>query len=144
MSEKSFQYTIRSDTVYLKSLSDFVVNTLQNISIDINTTDDLIIAVDEIATNIILHAYKNDSSGYIRTEIILKPDRIIVKLFHKGGAFDPASINKPDFSPPLHLREQGGMGLYIINRFMDQVQYDFMDKDHDENTITLEKKLKRQ
>ena len=40
-------------------------------------------------------------------------------------AFDPNEVQDPDMSAPLDERSLGGLGLFLIKQFMEQVQYTF-------------------
>lgn len=79
------------------------------------------LAVSEICTNIIRHAYPK-KPGRINGIITLFPIGIQIDLFDNGESFDPASV-PPYLSNPMDLVE-GGYGLYIVRQVMDLVQYE--------------------
>lgn len=78
------------------------------------------LAVSEICTNIIQHAYLL-TSGEIRGSLILLSDGIQIDLYDDGEGFDPDSIPTP--SPELDTLNEGGYGLHIVRQIMDSVQY---------------------
>jgi serine/threonine-protein kinase RsbW len=56
-----------------------------------------------------------------------------------GASFDPDSIPTPDVTAPLEERTLGGLGLYLIRRYMDQVRFDFDPVEG--NQLTMRKRL---
>lgn len=79
------------------------------------------LAVHEICTNIVEHAYEL-RPGRIRAQITLqqKPRQLVVDLFDNGKSFDPATVGLPD----LTQMQEGGYGLYLVQQLMDEVMYE--------------------
>jgi serine/threonine-protein kinase RsbW len=42
-----------------------------------------------------------------------------------GRCFEPDGVQDPDITAPLEERTLGGLGLFLIRRYMDQVEYTF-------------------
>lgn len=135
----TFEFQMKSDPKMLKSLSDFILSSVRTFKLPRSILDDLVITADEIATNIILHAYKKDPQRVIRVRIDLSSARAVLTFSHDGEVFQPDSVARPDFKGPLAERRISGMGLYIINHLMDQVAYKFKQKPDDENSIKVVK-----
>lgn len=79
------------------------------------------LAISEICTNIIKHAY-NGKKGEISGQLRLLENGIELDFYDQGEGFDPSVIPVPK-SDPNNLVE-GGYGLYIIQQIMDVVTYD--------------------
>ncbi len=81
----------------------------------------IILAVHEICTNIVEHAYAGEG-GRIKIEISLdeEPTHIVVDLYDTGQQFDLAATTEPDLEDAL-IR---GYGLFLIRELMDEVSYD--------------------
>ncbi|GEM_PF-5333495 len=141
--EKKIVFDMTSDTSKLKDLSDFVQNNMSPYVKDKAIMDDIIISIDEVATNIILHAYNKKGGMPIRLEISTSDSIAHIVFHHKGVTFNPSDVDKPILSKEMATREINGMGLYIVNKFMDHVEYRFKNKDCEENIIILTKKLKK-
>ncbi len=80
------------------------------------------LAVGEACENIIKHGYQTEDGGDIRVSIASRPGELSVELIDSAPPFNPARVPDtrewtPD-DPPV-----GGLGLLIIHRVMDQVQY---------------------
>lgn len=86
-------------------------------------TDDaihlLMLAVDEAATNIILHAYERQVDRLIELVIEIDAGHVIVTLFHHGRDFDPATVPPPSYDGS----RQSGFGVWLIEQAVDEVTY---------------------
>jgi serine/threonine-protein kinase RsbW len=80
----------------------------------------IVLAVHELCTNIIRHAYAG-ADGEIYMEATWKPGSITFLIRdHAPRAFTlPRTIVQPD---PASLPE-GGWGIYIVHKVMNQVEY---------------------
>ena len=84
--------------------------------------DDLVQAVDEAATNIVVHGYGHQG-GPIDVEARVQDERVVIELRDRAPTFDPTGVPEPDLSiPPLH-RRPGGMGLHLIRLATDSMTY---------------------
>lgn len=80
----------------------------------------IILAVHEICTNIVEHAYAG-KGGRIEIVVCLdeKPDHIVMDIYDTGQRFDLDSTPMPDLDEAL-VR---GYGLFLIRELMDEVSY---------------------
>jgi serine/threonine-protein kinase RsbW len=83
---------------------------------------DIVQAVDEAATNIIVHGY-GDGPGQIQVEWSYLPGRITVILRDRAPFFDPTTVPEPDTSLPLFERPVGGLGVHLIRKCVDEFTY---------------------
>ena len=95
------------------------------------------LAVDEAATNIIQHAYGDTGSGTLEISWAIDAGVLTIVLHDRGRAFDPALVPVPDIHSPFEDRQAGGLGIYLMNKLMDEVTYRFT---HDGNELTLRKR----
>lgn len=81
------------------------------------------LAVHEICTNIIRHAYGGEQAGSGRIEIALalhaEPRQLVVELRDTGVTFQPELVGEPALDEP----QVHGYGLFIVRSLMDLVQY---------------------
>jgi len=96
--------------------------------------DELILAVHEVMTNIIKHAYKNTKEEIIRIEMTPHEDRVVIKIFHHGEQFSPTSVPQAEIGD---LKEHG-YGLGIITKCVDNILYK-----QDENGINVIQLIKK-
>jgi len=84
--------------------------------------DDLVQAVDEAATNIIVHGYRG-APGIIEMTAELVADDIVITLVDTAPAFDPTSVPPPDLTVPPAHRRPGGMGVHLMRLATDSVMH---------------------
>jgi serine/threonine-protein kinase RsbW len=82
----------------------------------------MLLAVDEAATNIIVHGYRGQP-GAIEIDVEKQDSSLAVSLRDQAPPFDPTSVPVPDLSLPLDQRPFGGMGVHLIRQSMDEVIY---------------------
>jgi anti-sigma regulatory factor (Ser/Thr protein kinase) len=101
--------------------------------------DDLVQAVDEAATNVIIHGYRGRDDGWIDVSAELVGDRIVVTLEDEAPVVDPTLVPEPDLSVPPERRRPGGMGVHLIRLAMDDVRHSL--RAGGGNILTLERRL---
>lgn len=109
----------------LAMISAFVTDATTRAGLDEHAAWQVELAVDEAATNIIQHGYDVEDSGVIELSWRIESGELVVALRDYGRRFDPDEVPAPDISSPLEERQAGGLGLYLMNRLMDRVQFDF-------------------
>src|SRR3712207_5499507 len=65
-----------------------------------DAASDLVLAVDEIVTNVIEHGYEG-RDGTVEIEIALTADAVTVHVRDAGPPFDPTGVPSPDTTAPL-------------------------------------------
>jgi len=98
---------------------------------------DMQLAVNEALANIIEHAYAGYDRGKI--EIKINSDEkggVVISIRDYGNKCDPEVLKPRD----LDVLEEGGLGIFLINNLMDEVEYDHSPED---GTILKLKKYKK-
>ncbi|MCJ7570165.1 MAG: ATP-binding protein [Anaerolineales bacterium] len=80
------------------------------------------LAVCEACENIIVHGYGDDSTGEIEVAVQTEPDKIAIELWDDARPFDPANIS-PKLDRSLDDPPVGGLGLVIMHKVMDEMEY---------------------
>jgi serine/threonine-protein kinase RsbW len=84
--------------------------------------DDLVQAVDEAVTNIILHGYRGQP-GTIDLTAELVGDDIVITIEDRAPTFDPMSVPVPDLTIAPDRRRPGGMGVHLMRLAMDTIRH---------------------
>jgi anti-sigma regulatory factor (Ser/Thr protein kinase) len=84
--------------------------------------DDLVQAVDEAATNIVVHGYGREG-GPIDVDARVEDEQVVIELRDRAPTFDPTEVPEPDLSVPPLQRRPGGMGLHLIRLATDSMTY---------------------
>lgn len=94
------------------------------------------LAVDEVATNAITHAYaERGLTGEIRLTAEIDAEQLRIHVEDTGPPFDPTQRDAPsDLHRPLEERSPGGLGIYLARRSVDAFLY---ERRGDRNRVTL-------
>lgn len=95
-------------------------------------------AVDEACTNIACYGYKGKAEGEIVIVWDCDEQLFTVVIQDNGIAFDQTEPTNPDFSEDICKRSVGGLGRFIMRKFLDDMQY---ERTSERNTLTLKKRL---
>jgi anti-anti-sigma factor len=121
----------------LAAISDFVVEQARAAGLDEHAVWEVQLAVDEAATNVIQHSYaKLEGQMTISTNDAESAFEIVI--CDRGKPFNPNDVPEPDLVSPLEERKTGGLGLYLMRKLMDRVEFRF---ENGENILTMAKRL---
>lgn len=115
-------HKIPCSTAHLKDLRRFlgkVLNELELGDIDRNV---LILAVDEVCANIIIHSNceKNET---IELNVVFEPKMLLFEIIDSSDkSFDINEYNEPELQEIIKTRRKGGIGLMLVKRIMDKIE----------------------
>ncbi len=127
MERKRFPGTVDS----LDTLREYIGTLALEAGLSKKSTYSLKLAIDEIATNIILYGYEAaglKASYTVESEIT--SEELIVVLEDEAAAFDPLAREMPDaedLSIPLEERQIGGLGIFLTVNGVDDFSYAYTD-----------------
>ena len=123
MPEKIFPGTLDS----LAPVRAYVGEAARAAGLDSGRIYDLCLAVDEIATNIVLHGYEEAGlKGDIIVEAFQEPGQLIIRLLDYGRTYGPAQVPQPDIENALE-QNNGGWGIFLSKTGVDQFDYTSTD-----------------
>lgn len=85
----------------------------------------LVLAVNEVASNVMRHAYKGNPAQRVRISAWVEEQKFVLELAHTGEPFDPAQRRPPAFDGS----RDGGFGVFIIEKSVDEIVYSRNDGD---------------
>jgi len=116
---------VTSDFESLTTISEFI----HSVAIELGFDDDQVfavhVAVDEACCNIIEHGYGGRADGTIDITCALAHGDVVVTIRDHAPPFDPDSVPIPDITAPLKERNGSGLGLYLMKKLMDSVEFKF-------------------
>jgi serine/threonine-protein kinase RsbW len=118
------QSTIRipADVKNLAEIRRFVRASAESLQVDPVAINEVVLAVDEAAANIILRGYQGQP-GFIEIAVERQADSLVVHLKDQAPLFDLTRVPPPDLTLRLEERPVGKLGVFLINQFMDEVIY---------------------
>ncbi len=83
----------------------------------------IILAVDEITANLIKHSNHEDESKFIDLKVSRINDCLSFEFSDEGIPFNLGEYEAPNVGDDIHKRRKTGMGLYLVNKIMDKVEF---------------------
>jgi serine/threonine-protein kinase RsbW len=95
------------------------------------------LAAEEALVNIFRYAYP-ESPGDVEMVCRSEEERFAVEIIDSGIPFDAAAMPVPEVTEGDREREPGGLGIFLMKKMMDEVQYR-REKDRNILTLTIQK-----
>ena len=96
------------------------------------------VALDELLTNELSYGLAGRENGLLTVDVDLDQECITVTITDDGPPFDPLKQAAPDTSLSVEDRPIGGLGIFLVQKLMDEVAYERRD---DHNVVKLVKRL---
>ena len=134
MKEQKFIALIDS----IPGVTSFVMNWLESLDCPMKTQTQIDLAIDEIFTNIASYAYKS-GTGDATVQLDFDEDSRIfsITFIDSGIPYNPLEKPDPDITLPAEEREIGGLGIFLVKKVMDRMEY---KRENGLNILTLYKK----
>jgi len=81
------------------------------------------LAVEELATNILKYGYDDTVVHEILLRVDVEPGAVRLLLEDDGHPFNPLDLPEPDVHLPTEDREPGGLGIHLIRKLSDRMDY---------------------
>lgn len=95
------------------------------------------LVVEEVFVNIVSYAYDDtNTNNTVTISINDSDDKTIITFIDSGKHFNPLIKDDPDLSLNVDERPVGGLGIYLVKKMMDNVEYEYKDN---KNILTIEK-----
>ena len=117
-------YQIPCGIDHLKDLRDFLGKVLRNLDLGDIDRNALILAVDEVCANIIIHSNCKESE-FIDMNVIYEENMLMFEIIDKSiKSFDINSYHEPEIEEIIKSKKKGGVGLMLVKRIMDKIEVD--------------------
>lgn len=130
---------LKAKTDNLTEVIEFIDGILEENDCPMKVQFQIDVAVEEIYVNIAHYAYPSgDGDAKIEADVSGDPKCIKIVFRDSGIPYDPLAKEDPDVTLSLEEREIGGLGIYMVKKSMDKVEYDYKDG---QNVLTIYKTL---
>lgn len=142
--KEEFEITIKAKIKNQYMITDILEEFLNKAGAPDNIIPRVNVAIDEIYSNICNYGY-DDTLGIVTIKGIVdiskqseRKDQKFVKLtfIDWGKRFNPIDVKPPDTSLSAEERDIGGLGIYMTNKIMDDVFYEYKNNS---NRLTIVK-----
>lgn len=131
------EYTFPASFEYLDEIRECVATVARSSGFTEKTIYSLQLAADEAASNIIEHAYEGVSDGTLFITCKMNGDAIVITMRDQGRSFNPSKVKEPNLQADLSERQIGGLGVYLMRKLMDSVNY---ESSRSGNVLTMTKR----
>jgi serine/threonine-protein kinase RsbW len=118
-----YRFHTTCHTSNLATIRRFVGQKLQTLGIDEQSIDLMVLAVDEVCANLILHSNQNNSEP-LEIRILPGKEGVEFDIRDKGIFFNYTDYEPPALDDIRKQQRRGGLGLLLVRRIMDHVQYE--------------------
>ena len=131
------ELTIEATPENVDKVIEFIDGMLEEYDCGVREQMAIDVAVDELFSNIARYAY-NPETGYATVLVDVKNDPLAVEItfIDHGVPYDPLAKADPDTTLSVEDRQIGGLGIFIVKKSMDAVNYEYKDG---KNILTIKK-----
>ncbi|MBQ8590629.1 MAG: ATP-binding protein [Firmicutes bacterium] len=131
--------TVPAKPAALEIVNTFIQEKLQTIDCSKHIRMQLKLAVEEIFVNISSYAY-HPGIGQVEVGVLIDsdPPTVTIRFLDQGHPFNPLKQPDADISLSAQDREIGGLGILLVKKTMDQVNYTY---ENGKNILTIKKEI---
>ena len=135
MKEMNIEATLENIT----TVTAWVDEQLESLDCPMKAQMQIDIAIDELFSNIARYAYNPETGpATVRIEVVEEPLAVVITFIDKGVPYDPLKKEDPNTKLPIEEREEGGLGIYMVKKTMDDITYEYVDG---QNILKIKKNL---
>ena len=112
-----------SENRYLHMVHQLTKNLAESTGFETVEAEQIALAVDEAATNVIQHAYGGEPGHEIEVHFDPEGESLNIVIFHEGEALDSVPVPEFDLEKLVAEKRKGGLGLAIMRQMMDKVEH---------------------
>ncbi|MDY5482838.1 MAG: ATP-binding protein [Clostridium sp.] len=123
--------TVTAKLENLSEVMDFMDGFLSGLIDSEKIKDQICVSVEELFTNIVSYAYPDESDGKVviscRVLVEAGTRTLQISLKDWGIPYNPLKQPEPDFDIPFENRAIGGLGIHMVRKLMDGMEYCYTD-----------------
>jgi sigma-B regulation protein RsbU (phosphoserine phosphatase) len=112
----------------------FVEEHLEKFKVPVKLSTKLMVAVDEIYSNIVRYSGASEA----QVQIMKETDTLRLVFRDNGKPYNPLDAKEPDVTASAEDRAIGGLGIFMVRKMMDNVEYMYKGG---QNVLTLTMKV---
>ena len=133
------ELTLDAKIANISEALDFIDALLEAAGCPLKAQTQINVAADEILSNIASYAYAPGSGDMtVRFELREDPRTAVITFMDRGMPFNPLEIKEPDVTLPAEERAIGGLGIFLVKKTMDDIQYELRNG---MNILRIEKRI---
>ncbi|MFZ6734088.1 ATP-binding protein [Undibacterium sp. Ji42W] len=133
-----FHHIIPGLIAEIEALTEALRGWAERHGIPPRTANSIVLMLDELLTNVVIHGYGDDASGEIEVTVLTIENCVEVIIRDSAHAFDPFAIAEPDTTLDVDERDIGGLGVHFVRKMADSFVY---RRDGDINEVRFCKRI---
>lgn len=122
------ELTVAATIENVDVVTDFVNEQLEALDCPMKAQMQIDIAIDELFSNIARYAYDSGGgSATIWLEFTEAPRAATITFIDSGIPYNPLEAEEPDTTLSAEERKIGGLGIFMVKKSMDALNYEFKD-----------------
>ena len=119
------EITVDASVDQVRQITDLADLQLAETGCSARTKMQIDIAIDEIFSNIARYAYApKTGSATVRFSYDEADKAVSITFIDSGVPFNPLERSAPDTHVPLERRSIGGLGIHLVRKTMDGMEYE--------------------
>jgi serine/threonine-protein kinase RsbW len=114
--------TVSCEKSNLKSIREFVIDTLNQYNLAEEELNLVVLAIDEVCSNLIIHSHRCNKNETIEVRIQEKGGKMVFEILDKGEIFNISEYQVPTMDKIIQTRSTGGIGLILVKTIMDKIE----------------------
>lgn len=110
----------------LNDVNGFVEQKLEEAGCSMKNQMKILVALEELFVNIAHYAYEGED-GKVELSLDFEDKDMILELKDNGKPFNPLEKADPDVTLSAEERDIGGLGIFMVKKSMDDVNYRYED-----------------
>ena len=126
----------------LQKVRSFVKSSLGNHKIPETDVAAMVLAIDEIVANLIIHSHHCNMEDSLEIRIQVEKDHgVFFRIYDNEEIFDISQYESPTLEELKKSKRKGGLGLILVKRIMDEIN---IVREEGKNCCCLYKKVQSQ
>jgi serine/threonine-protein kinase RsbW len=119
-----YKYKVGCSIENLKGVREFIRKSLQNHGITELEISEMVLALDEMCSNLMIHAHECNPDELFELHIIIdRKDPVVFEIIDNGKVFDINQFSEPSLNNIVNEKRKGGLGIRLVKSIMDKVEY---------------------
>lgn len=119
-----FSRTLTDGSAAFASFLEAIEAYLESQGIPQGATARLMVAFDDVISNILRHAGGEGGKPRVDVRICINTGSVDVEICDNAIAFNPLELEAPDTGLSIDQRAVGGLGIHLVRQLMDDLKYE--------------------
>ena len=133
-----FELTLLNRTTEIARLHDSLERFARQHAVPERKLHEVQLALEEHLANIVRYAYDDGREHEIKVVVSLAAPELQIQIEDDGCPFNPLEHPAPDLTLPLEKKPVGGLGIHMMKKSLDGVEYRW---DNDRNVLRMIKRM---